>query len=47
MATAYFFPFFHVVLSEAATVQPTISEQRYAYKGKYDILIKVSRSGIL
>jgi hypothetical protein len=36
MAAAYFFPFFHVVLSEAALYSQNISKQRYAYKGKYD-----------
>ena len=37
MAAENFFPFFHVVLSEAATVSQSISRQRYAYKGKHAI----------
>ena len=45
MATEYFFPFLHIVLSEAATVQPNSNYQRYAFKGK-SILIKVRHSDI-
>jgi hypothetical protein len=30
MDAEYFFPFFHVVFSEAATVQPEYKKQRYA-----------------
>ncbi len=36
MAAEYFFPYLHVVRSEAVTVQPEY-EQRYAYNGKNDI----------
>ena len=36
----YFSSFFKIVLSEAVTVQQTISKQRYAYKGKYDAWLK-------
>ena len=36
MAAAHFFPFFHVVLSEAATVQPEYKWTKICYKVKYD-----------
>jgi hypothetical protein len=36
MAAKYFYPLLHAVLLEAATVQPDLSKQRYAYKGKCD-----------